>query len=127
VTDTGARVRESVPVPLLLALRFLAELLLLTSYGVGGWALGDTVRNLASALALAIALPLLVALVWGRWVAPRASRRLPDPARLGVELLLFAGAMALLGGVVRTPTGVVGGLVTLGLFLVSMPARHADV
>ena len=119
--------RKSGHMPLLLALRFIAELLLLTSYGVGGWALGGTVGNLASALALAIALPLLVGLVWGRWVAPRSARRLPDPARLGVELLLFAGAMALLGGVVRTPTGVVGGLLTLGLFLISMPARHADV
>jgi hypothetical protein len=33
--------------------------------------------------------------VWGLFVAPRAKRRLPDPARLMVELAVFgAGVLA---------------------------------
>jgi hypothetical protein len=52
----------------------------------------------------------LAALVWGRWVAPRATRRLEDPARLGVEVVLFAVAA---GGLVIA--GRVGWAVALGL------------
>ena len=33
---------------------------------------------------------------WGLWVAPRASRRLADPQRLVLELVLFAAAIAAL-------------------------------
>jgi hypothetical protein len=32
--------------------------------------------------------------VWGAWIAPRAKRRLPDPMRLVLELVLFAVAAA---------------------------------
>lgn len=36
----------------------------------------------------------VVIAVWGRWVAPRARRRLADPVRLVVELLIFVFAAA---------------------------------
>ena len=37
--------------------------------------------------------------VWGPFVAPKASRRLEDPGRLVVEVVVFgAGALALLAG-----------------------------
>ena len=36
----------------------------------------------------------VVIAVWGAWVAPQAKRRLRDPARLIVELVIFALASA---------------------------------
>jgi len=38
----------------------------------------------------AILLPLAFVVVWGALIAPKAKRRLKDPARLIVELVLFA-------------------------------------
>ena len=49
-------------------------------------ALGD---GLVLQVLLAVLLPLVAVAVWGRLVAPRASGRLPDPARLTVESALF--------------------------------------
>src|SRR6478672_8314869 len=75
----------------LLALRFLAELGMLACLGFGGWQVGDT---MLASIALGLGLPLVAATVWGRWIAPRASHRLRDPARLAVEVTLFAAALA---------------------------------
>jgi RimJ/RimL family protein N-acetyltransferase len=85
---------------LLLAVRFLAELGMLTCLAVGGWQLGGSV--LVSVL-LGVALPSVAAAVWGRWVAPRAQRRLPDPARLGVEVILFGLALLVMVGAAPSP------------------------
>ncbi len=72
-----------------LAARFLLELCLLAAWAVVGWHLGGSavVRFL-----LALLLPAVAATAWGLWVAPRATRRLDDPARFAVEAVLFAGA-----------------------------------
>ena len=76
------------------AVRFLLELAALAILGVWGWRVGSTAP---SKVALAVAAPLVTAIVWGRWVAPRASRRVDDPLRVVIELLVFgAGAAALL-------------------------------
>jgi hypothetical protein len=56
-----------------------------------GWLLG---------IVAGVGAPLLAATVWGFWVAPRAVNQLADPARFGVELVLFtlgAGARWLAG------------------------------
>ncbi len=45
---------------------------------------------------LGVAAPLAAAVSWGLWIAPKAKRRLRDPARLALELLLFGAAGALL-------------------------------
>jgi hypothetical protein len=76
-----------------LGLRFLLELCALAALAYGGWHLPGPVwlRILA-----AIALPVLAAMVWARWVAPRASRPLPDPRRLIPEWVVFGGATAAL-------------------------------
>lgn len=55
-----------------------------------------TVPSLLGALVAAA----VVTGTWGTWVAPRASRRLADPGRLAVELVVFlamAAAFAELG------------------------------
>ncbi len=72
-----------------LMLRFLLEISALAALAYGGWHVpGPTwVRAL-----LAVLLPLAAAVVWGRWVAPKASHPLPDPLRLVPEWCVFGGA-----------------------------------
>lgn len=82
-----------------LVARFLSELALLAVASTVG---ALTPGGLAVSIVLGIALPVLVALVWGRWIAPRAAGRLRDPSRLVVELVLFLGfglVLALVGPV----------------------------
>jgi hypothetical protein len=76
-----------------LALRFLLELCALAALAYWGI---ETGSGVAVDLALALGTVGAFVAVWGRWVAPRASRRLADPARLGLELVLFAAALAAL-------------------------------
>ena len=73
--------------PLNLGLRFVLELCMLVALGIWGF---------SENIVLGIAAPLAAAVVWGLWIAPKASRRLRDPLRLVVELLLFAAAGAAL-------------------------------
>lgn len=95
---------------LVLTIRFLTELALLAGLATAGARLGDGV---VFSIAHAVLLPLAAAAVWSLFIAPRARRRLPEPARFLVELALFAGtglALALSGlvvtGVVLAVTGV---------------------
>lgn len=104
----------------LLALRFLAELGMLTCLGVGGWQLGD---SLLTSIGLGVGLPLVAASIWGRWVAPRASRRMRDPGRLAVEVTLFA--LALLVAIPAEPRRLMlyFAVAVWVAFLVSIPSR----
>lgn len=70
-----------------LGLRFVLELCMLVGLGIWGF---------SENIVLGIAAPLAAAVVWGLWIAPKASRRLHDPARLVVELVLFGAAGAAL-------------------------------
>jgi hypothetical protein len=72
---------------------FVDELALLAVLGIAGARLGD--GAVASTL-LAILLPLAAAAVWGRWLAPRAQRRLRHPMRLAAKLALVAVSAGLL-------------------------------
>lgn len=72
-----------------LGLRFILELCALAALAYGGWHVAGPVWL---RICTAIALPLLAALIWARWVAPRASHPLPDPLRLIPEWLVFGGA-----------------------------------
>lgn len=115
--------RDGYPAPVtavLLGLRFLAELGMLACLGLAGWHLGD---SWVASLALAVGLPLVAALVWGRWVAPRASRRLPDPARLVLEVSLFGATLATVLLTEPTPPLVVLAAGVCAAFVVSIPAR----
>ena len=69
--------------PLNLGLRFVLELCMLVALGI--WGFSENV-------VLGIAAPLAAAVVWGLWIAPKATRRLRDPLRLALELLLFGAA-----------------------------------
>lgn len=82
---------DDVPIGPFALVRLISELVMLVALGYVGWQLGDGVLT---QLPLAVVLPLAAAAVWGLWVAPRATRRLDDPARLGVELVIFGLAAA---------------------------------
>ena len=71
-----------------LALKFLLELSAFAALSYTGSALFDG----AAAVVVAILLPVLAILVWGRWAAPKASHRLPTPTRIPLELGVFAVA-----------------------------------
>lgn len=72
-----------------LTLRFALELAALAALGYWGFTLDQPlwVRVVA-----AIAAPLLAATIWGTFVSPKATRRLVDPSRFGVEMLIFGAA-----------------------------------
>lgn len=107
----------------LLAVRFLAEIGMLGCLGIGGWRLGD---SLLASLALSVVLPVVAAAVWGRWVAPRASHRLRDPARLSVEITLFAAALFAAMGASPSPAMTIVGLAVWAGFLASIPSRRHE-
>jgi hypothetical protein len=69
-----------------LGLRFLLELAMLVGLAAGGWAIAG--------LLLAIAAPLLAIVLWACFVAPKASRRLTDPGKVALEIVLFAAGTA---------------------------------
>lgn len=75
-----------------LALKFVLELAALAAFGLWGASVADG----AAAVLLAIGLPVVVAVLWGTFAAPRARRRLPLRLRAPFELGVFAlAALAL--------------------------------
>ncbi|MFB6140240.1 MAG: YrdB family protein [Halosimplex sp.] len=80
-----------------LGVRFLLELGALAAVGYWGLRTGTGTAGYA----LAIGAPLALALAWGAFVSPKAPRRLPDPWRLGAELLAFGLATAALAAAGR--------------------------
>jgi hypothetical protein len=72
--------------PLNLPLKFLLELGALAAVGLWG---ASVVGGVAAAL-LAVGLPVVVAVLWGAFAAPRARRRLPLRLRAPFELGGFA-------------------------------------
>ena len=78
----------------MLTVRFLVELATLAVLAVAGASAGAAP---GWRIALAIGGPVLLGVVWGLVMAPRARRRLSDPARLIVEIILFLLAAAALG------------------------------
>jgi hypothetical protein len=73
------------PVDALDVLVFIAELVLLAIVAVAGARLGSH----ASAIALAVLLPVVTALLWGLYLAPRATRRLPHRNRRVAKLAVM--------------------------------------
>lgn len=72
---------------------FVDELLLLAVFAVAGAGLGGAgiLR-----VVLAVVFPVAAAVVWGLWLAPRASRRLGSSAGTAVKIALFTVASGLL-------------------------------
>ena len=76
-----------------LALRFLLELCALAALGYWGF---KTRESPGAKIGLGIGAPLLAAIVWGTFLAPRASIPTPGFLRLVLELVVFGSAVAAL-------------------------------
>lgn len=71
---------------ILLAVRFLSEIATLVALAAWGWLWAESWLRFV----LAVAAPVVVAALWGRFIAPASDHRLPDPARLALEIVIFA-------------------------------------
>jgi hypothetical protein len=101
-----------------LAFRFVLELIVLAALAIWGFGASD---ELIVSLVLGLGAPALVIVIWATLVSPKAPRRLEDPARLVLELVVFgAGVVAfVLAG--QISLGVllgVAALLSLGLMVV---------
>ena len=76
-----------------LALRFVLELFALGALAYWGFEAGG---GLLTKVALGLGAPLLAAVAWGLFVAPRARFSLPLAGRLAVELAVFGSGTAAL-------------------------------
>jgi Protein of unknown function (DUF2568) len=93
-----------------LVFRFVLELVVLVALFLWGVSVSD---QLIVQVVLGLGAPAIVIVVWGLFVAPRASRRLPDPQRLALEIVVFgAGVLAF----------VAAGQLLLGLLLAAAAA-----
>jgi hypothetical protein len=76
-----------------LGLRFLLELSMLASLSYWGFHVGNGVLLKS---VLSIATPLAAAILWGLFIAPKASINIDEPLRFIIELAIFASATAAL-------------------------------
>jgi hypothetical protein len=94
----------------LLTLRFLTELATVAALATAG-ALAHTA--VAWRVVLAILGVVLFAVIWGLAIGPRASRRLSDPLRLVLEILIFVVSAVALGLVGYPLIGIVVAVVSI--------------
>lgn len=76
-----------------LVLRFLLELCLLAALGYWGF---RSYHGIYVKAIIGLGAPLTAAVLWGFFVAPKASIIVTEPVRLIIELSLFAAAFAAL-------------------------------
>lgn len=92
-----------------LAVKFVLELVAIGTFAYWGAMAGSG----ALAILLAIAAPTAAIIVWGLFLAPRAKRRLPLPARIPAELVVFGLAAASLAAVGSSIAAIVFGIVVI--------------
>lgn len=76
-----------------LAVRFLLELCVLAALGYWGF---QSQPGWLGKIVFGIGAPLIAAVVWGMFVAPKATYRLPGGVILGLEVLVFGAGIAAL-------------------------------
>ena len=69
-----------------IGLRFLLELCILVIFGYWGFKTG---HNALVEFLLGLGAPILFAVIWGIFLAPKSSRRLDEPWLFLLELVLF--------------------------------------
>jgi TRAP-type mannitol/chloroaromatic compound transport system permease small subunit len=95
----------------MLAFRFGVEL---ATYALLAWAGASANAWIGVRIVLAIVLPLIVIVIWFRWMAPQAQRRLREPARLVAELVIFLAAAAVIAGFGHVVAAVIYAVVAVG-------------
>ncbi len=99
-------------------LAFGCELALLVALAVAGWNAGS---GTASRVVLAVALPVILGVGWGRWLAPRSGRRLSGWRLVTAKVALFVVGGIALAGAGHPVWGAVLVVVSLG----DLAAVHA--
>jgi hypothetical protein len=94
---SGARV-------VVLLVRFLSEIGALLAFTLWGFSESGWFGVLP---------PIAAAAVWGRWMAPRSSARLPDPRRLVAEIVFFGAAASAFAAAGAPVVGTVYGVVAI--------------
>lgn len=87
-----------------LALRFLLELCALAALGYAGFQLAS---GLLIKIALAIGAPLLAVMIWGTFIAPKATIPVPLIAWLALQAIIFGLAIAGLAATGHTTLAIV--------------------
>jgi hypothetical protein len=93
-----------------LGLRFLLELAALASVGWWGWHVGGSTPG---RLALAVVLPVAVAIVWGLFIAPKARFHVSKPVWYGLQVVIFGAAALALASVWTPVAGVALALIVV--------------
>lgn len=93
-----------------LGLRFLLELAALAAVGWLGWHTGGST---VGRVALAVVLPLVVAVVWGAFIAPRARFKVSRAVWYGLQVVIFGAAALALASMWSPAAGIVFALVVL--------------
>ena len=84
---------------LTLTVRFLLELAALAALGWWGVTTGDTT---IAKIALGAGAPLAAAVVWGMFVAPKATIAVPGAVHIALQVLVFGGAALALLAIDKT-------------------------
>lgn len=121
--EPGTPIRLTPWTGVLLTVRFVLEILLLAAYAVIGTALAEGWFGWV----LAALLVLVVAVVWGTWLAPKRRIDSPLRVRLALELALFVVAglgLAVVGHPVWGLVLVVAEVVAVALL--RTPGEHVE-
>lgn len=103
---------------LFLAIFFLMELFALTAFGYWGFSIG---RGWLLKIVLGLGTPLLVAIIWGTFVAPKASIPVSIPLRILLQLVIFGAAAVALNAVGKSTLSIVFmGIVLIEIGLVNI-------
>lgn len=76
-----------------LALAFLLELCMLAALGYWGFSTG---QSWLSRVGFGLGAPILVAVIWGIFLSPRAAVPLTNPLKFILEIIVFGGAIGAL-------------------------------
>jgi hypothetical protein len=89
---------------LTMLVRFLLELCMLAALGYWGFKTGD---GAAMQWLLGIGAPLLVAVVWGAFIAPKATVEVSQAAWVGLQVIVFGAAVLALAAVAPAQLAVI--------------------
>ena len=92
-----------------LGLKFICELMAFAALGY----LGATTGPVAANILLGAALPLVAIFIWAQWCAPKAPKRLRNPALTVVEMTIFLIAAAAMFFAIAAWLGIVYAIVVI--------------
>lgn len=100
---------------------FFDELVLLAMFAISAMSVDATI---AVRVALAVTVVVVTGLIWGRWLAPRASHPIAYPRSVGAKLFLFGLAALAFASSDHVVAAVLFLVVSSVLVVASERARH---